>query len=158
MYILQGGFFDHEIFLSHRNSSYWRLPRKSSQRLTSAIIWPRESLFKVHCSQTILYPRDSFDPLDVIPFGNLTHLGYITLKIEDSTCHFNILCQSTYNEIIVKSSKTYTCCIERLNLLKLQWKFVPSKNLYFWQWKYLQWVRYSSFLITQGKLTAYIWN
>ena len=74
---------------------HWRLPRNSSQRLTSAIIWPRESLFKVHCSQTILYPRDSFDPLDVIPFGNLTHLGYITLNIEDSVCHFNIHCQST---------------------------------------------------------------
>ena len=86
---------------------HWRLPRNSSQRLTSAIIWPRESLFKVHCSQTIFYPRDSFDPLDVIPFGNLTHLGYITLNIVDSTCHFNILCQSTYNKIIVKSSKTY---------------------------------------------------
>ena len=105
----QGTFFLTMKYFCHIEipTLHWRLPRNSSQRLTSAIIWPRESLFKVHCSQTIFYPRDSFDPLDVIPFGNLTHLGYITLNIEDSTCHFNILCQSTYNKIIVKSSKTY---------------------------------------------------
>ena len=93
----QGTFFLTMKYFCHLEipALHWRLPRNSSQRLTSAIIWPKESLFKVHCSQTILYPRDSFDPLDVIPFGNLTHLGYITLNIEDSVCHFNIHCQST---------------------------------------------------------------
>ena len=101
---------------------HWRLPRNSSQRLTSAIIWPRESLFKVHCSQTILYPRDSFDPLDVIPFGNLTHLGYITLNIEDSACVFNIHYQSTkkYGKIIVNLLSIHLLQLNAKTSVKLQ--------------------------------------